>query len=283
MGPGKNSTLYEAAAAARLQAIDEEFERRNVSTRTMQELGDELIAKETTPDPVTEPTLYARLYVLTQVQRTQIGMDGLVPIKAVDFQDSSSVTARQAPHHDKFSNDRGVYCTRAIKLELPGYQGEEDIQLFGLNIYQPDISSESPLDTAEPAASETPSLVIIGGKGDVLRKEKSITGETVVFAAFNKRSGDVKFYTVKAMPLPDNLENIAVIRHDPENRNIVRVGTPDGQYFEIEQLQGDLLLAAIDEFDKALTAVKEVTPPNSSLKPEEREALSSALGASGES
>lgn len=276
MGPETNSELFQAFAVPRIEAINEAFDRRNMAAGTMRELDEQLNEKETTADPVTEPTLYTRLYVLSHVQRTQVGLDGLTPLSAVDFREGSSVKAKQAPHHEEYVTPDGIaYRTRAIRLELSTDRTSRDISIFGLNIYRPDIDFDSLADNSGDNSSS--GIILVDDKANVKRKEQAITGETVVFAAINKRSGDVKLYTVSPEPANEYSENKPPITHDPANPNRILVATPDGQYYAVEQLGGKLLFQALDEFNKALAKVKGATSLNDTLGENEREALQDVI------
>src|SRR4051812_36139590 len=193
MNPEKNSELFEALAKPRIEALSQEFVRRNLLASTLEELSGLFEEKDHTSHPVTEPTLLGRLFALTQIQLTHMGVAGFRPVEAIDY--DGSIWAKAAPNHDQFTtSDGNTILTRLIKLTIPDRERsgmEEEVEIFGLNLYQPDANTDEFLaDENDPAKR----LIIIGGNKKVQDRVHPITGETVVFAVRSKQTRDAKLY-----------------------------------------------------------------------------------------
>src|SRR3989304_9172246 len=103
MGPEKNAELFQAVAEPRLPSLKGEFIRRGLLGESLRQLSDLFESKDNTSHPVTEPTLLLRLYALSQVQRSTMGIAGFEPMLAVniDEQPNGGVDAKAAPAHDE--------------------------------------------------------------------------------------------------------------------------------------------------------------------------------------
>lgn len=274
MGPDKNSELFKSVAEDRIPALTGEFLRRNLLSATLAELAELFDEKDNTSHPVTEPTLLGRLVALSQVQRTQLGIAGFEPLSVVDF--DGSVSAKAAPHHDQFDTDSGeTINTRIIKLSMPSSFDDETVEIFGLNMYQPDVNVDEFFDEEAPAAN----IVVVGETGKVMDKIKPISGETLAFAIRNKQTRDAKLYKVIYEESSEGQSYMDDdIKHESETKAIVTL--PDGKKVAVELLDGDLQNQMVNELQMAIDQLKGRN--KNELSEDERQAVSGILDSSGE-
>ncbi len=279
MGPEKNPELFQAVAEPRLPSLKEEFIRRGLLGESLRQLSKLFESKDNTSHPITEPSLLLRLFALSQVQRSTMGIAGFEPMLAVniDEQPNGGIDAKAAPAHDEFMDNNSYYRTRVIDITIPNPHYGDMVEIFGLNIYQPTLEEreDSPLETAEPG------ILMIGGQGEVQHKKHPITGETVVFAVRNKQTEDAKLYKVAFL---DSGE--APLRMGPgveyQSENSASVFLPDGRVATVELLGGELLQQALDELQSASAELNLLLNPDSILTEEERVAIKDTLGRSSE-
>lgn len=275
MGPGKNQELYAAVAKDIEPILDDEFTRRNLVGPVLSELTILFDERDNTRRPMVEPTLFARLYAVSLVQRSRMGISGFNPLEAFNY--GNAVEAKAAPYHDEFKSqmNNATYRTRVINLLLPDQSLDKDIRIFGLNFYQP-----GPTEDVEPVAPErTPTisgLIVTDNRGRVTSKDRTpVTGETVVFAVHNRTSKDAKLYQVSFIS-PERadltFEREAVVF---ETGTRAKVCLPDKQVVTVEQLQDELLQQAVDELDKSVERLKGLANPDTLLTTEERQAARS--------
>lgn len=269
MGPEKNAQLYAEVGESRLPALNDELYRRTSLAKTLEELSESFAASEV--QPFTEPTMFARLYGLTQVQRMHLGVAGFHPLAAVDFNSPLfEITGSALAHHDEFEENGARIRSRIVKLNTP-LEFHEKVEIFGLNIYQPDIDL-SDLDLGET----TPHLIAIGDRGRIVNDKKPINGETPLLAARSLLTSDSKIYSVSFVDPSERASygSFEQIEHLHEKK--VRLRLPDFRIVEVEQLSGESLRQAVEEFRIAYEKSREQS--GSMLTPEEDRAVRESLG-----
>ena len=279
MGPEKNAELFQAVAEPRLPSLKGEFIRRGLLGESLRQLSDLFESKDNTSHPVTEPTLLLRLYALSQVQRSTMGIAGFEPMLAVniDEQPNGGVDAKAAPAHDEFMDNNSYYRTRVINITMPDPRYGDMVEVFGLNIYQPTAEEreDAPLEPTEPE------ILMIGGRGEVQQKKQPITGETVVFAVRNKQTEDAKLYRVAFLDSSETpLKMGPGVEYQSETSASVYL--PDGRIATVELIDGELLQQALDELQSASTELNLLLNPDSVLTEEERVAVKDTFGKSSE-
>lgn len=279
MGPDKNSELFSSVAESRLPSIKEEYIRISLLAESLRELSGLFADKETTSHPVTEPTLLPRLYALSQVQRSAMGISGFEPMLAVNTheQPNGSIDAKAAPAHDEFGENGSYFRTRVINITMPNSYYADMVEIFGINVYQPSIDEREIDDTNEKSG-----IILVGQRGEVRQTERPITGETVVFAVRNKITEDAKLYKVAFAE-----EGDTPLRMGPgvdfQSETYARVYLPDGRDVVVELLGGELLQQALDELQAASVVLNNLHNPESLLTEHERTAAKETMARSGDS
>lgn len=266
MGPTNNANLFNLVTGAEFAGgIGAEFERRNLVTPTLNDLSALFEDYESSPAPLTDPTLPIRLAALSHVQLGPLGIAGFDPSSAVDFgYGPLRVTGIAAPHHDEYTHEPyGTIRTRVCKLATNGHG--ENIEVFALNMFTPDG------DASTITGEEQPSSLIIVGKGNrVASRAKPITGEVMAFAVRNKETGDAKLYRVTlegADPTaPTPRSHIQYV-----SQSIAKVLLPSGHIAEIEVLGGQHQQQMVDELLSAASALR--SAPKTELSKAERAIL----------
>lgn len=275
MGPNSNPRLYESVGASLVPALDEEFERRNITAKTLIELDDLCDKKLNVTDYIVEPTMITRLYALSRVQNTQMGIHGFEPFESVGYGDA--VEASAAPDHDSFEADGRSYHTRVVRLRSTNL--ESDISVFGLNFYRPDVDGLNPSDLLGEAPQETgPTLLVVSSEGEAKREKQVITGQTSVFAVLNRKTGDAKFYHVDFLSGEEadaaRLKASGVLGTEtPNDATQIDVSLPSGQYMRVRQLTGDLQNQVHGEFESGVSALQKEEDASDDLSAEERAAV----------
>ncbi len=248
MGPSTNPELYSVAAAKLEVHLDDEHNRRIMVAPYVAELAELFGAKDNTPNVVVEPTLVSRLIALSMVQRSRMGVTGLEPLEAFDY--DGTAQAHAAPAHDEFITSKGhALKTRAVNFVLPGRSNNNDIAIFGLNVYQP--SADDDPAPVKPTETSHQGFVVVDKKGTARGQHRPITGETVVFAVYNKSTKDAKVYTVA---LEDPKEDVLhytdrSVSFESETQAVVTMR--DNRRVTVTQLTGDILMQAVRELDAA--------------------------------
>lgn len=277
MGPNTNPALFKEFGEPNVAALDEEFLRRNLLSGTLEELSDLFAEKDHTSHPVTEPTLFGRLYALSQVQKTENGIAGFYPMNAVDFAArGANIRAKAALPHDEFTDSRGnKYRTRVIQLTMPDEDYAAEIDVFGINFYRPDID----VDELLPEISEKGNgLVVVGAGGGILTKEQPITGKTPILAVLNKVTNDAKLYQVSVSMTSGHLSVTSTgITHESETDTRSTVILPDNTFASIKLLTSSLQNEALVELQNGLAKLKAAKEPGADLSEEERVALATSL------
>ncbi len=295
MGPDRNSVLFEAVGQPRIEALDEEFDRRTLLSQRLSELSELFDTKDHTSHPVTESTIFARLYALSRLQRTQMSIAGFTGMEPIDLsRGRAEINAKVAPHHDEFrtrsngeDGNEKIYRTRVIKITMPESDyGSRDnhIEIFGINLYQLEPSKE--LTTHGPESSEADPgangyLVLIGKAGQVQRKPEPITGETVIIAVRNTETNDAKLYSATFIsPEDQDLEgfNPKEITHKSANEAIVTL--PDNNQIAITALSGEALTQAVAELSLAIDRLEALKDADETLSDDEHAAAKNALATS---
>ncbi|OGL24470.1 hypothetical protein A3A68_00255 [Candidatus Saccharibacteria bacterium RIFCSPLOWO2_01_FULL_48_13] len=269
MGPEKNRELFESVAESRIDSLTQEFVRRNLLAATLKELSDFFAEKDNTPHPVTEPTLLGRLWGLAQVQRGHMGVAGFEPLDAVRY--DGAIFAKSAPYHDEFTTQDGnIIRTRIISLNMFEDEYSDDIEIFGINLYQPDANT----DEFDEHRTEQ-DLVIVSGGGKILDKERPVIGETVAFAVRNKKTQDSKLYKVRYLEPTESVGGLGrKIEHQTETKTTVTL--PDASSVEVELLNGQLQQQVVEELEAAIRKLSQKEQDN--LSSEEKHAVSEIIG-----
>jgi hypothetical protein len=288
MGPNKNPDLFQSYGEPRVMALDEEFERRMLLSSKLAELSELFEEKDNTSHPITESTLFARLYALSRLQHTPMSIAGFSGMEAVDMSRGySDISAKAALYHDehKVESEDGsakLYRTRAIKVTIPETAyGDRNghVEIFGLNFYQPEPDIEIDKSVRQDPASKQ-YLTLIGKNGRAQRKPQAITGETVVIAVRNKETNDAKLYAAQLIA-PEDHEETSVFESSSEivHKSIyqAKVTLPDQTQVHIETLSGTNLLQAVAEFSLAIDVLKAVENMDQNLNEEERAAVSATI------
>lgn len=303
MRPDNNNELYNIAGSPFEGSVSAEYVRRHLLRETFCELADAFNDKETTSHPIADPTMMAKLYALSQVQRTSMGIAGFDPFSAIDTTVTTGmVNAFIAPEHDRYEVGGETFLTRAVLLDMP-QKGENDhVSVFGLNYYQADfnISPSDRLSIDGVSATDVESkLVVVERGGNVLEERAPVMGQTAIFGVYNKATGDAKLYKiahVKDIPV-DASEQLArsvsgqggsvvydgaVSEEGIESRAFIAL--PDSTCMTVDMLRGTLELQANREFRLAVEAFENDVSPNASLSEAEADAITASLkGAFGES
>jgi hypothetical protein len=254
MGPEKNSKLYNKLAKPREASLTDEFMRRNLLSATLAELSELFDEKDNTTNPVTEPTMLGKLYALMRVQRSHMGVAGFEPMDMVYM--DGTLSAKVAPAHDSYELEDedgrtgNIINTRVIKLTMPDKYSDEQVEVFGLNIYMPDI------DTHGFFESEQAKLLIVGESGKVQDKPAAVTGETVAFAVRNKITQDAKLYKVEYLSEHMDIYNPNEDAIVQENETSTTTTLPDNQSVRIEVLPGELQTEMVEEIRSAIEKLK---------------------------
>lgn len=278
MRPDNNPKLFEQFGRPQINSLNEEFLRRNLVAGVLEDLSNEFEEKDHTAHPVAEPTLVARLFALSQVQRTAMGIAGFDPLETVDFSRyRGSIEAKAAPAHDSFDDNGSTYKTRAIKFVMHGDDAADAIDVFGLNFYQEDAA----VDEIAPAEASA-GLVLIGDKGNVVDKQKPITGSTLLFAVRSKMTNDAKVYTVDVVD-PGKIDPAETARQTvQESKTSTKVVMPDQTVIRVTQLEGNELAEAVNELQSSYDRLKQQNSPDDDLDETERAAISTLIRADGE-
>ena len=269
MGPEKNRELFAMVGEPALGEVDAEFDRRNLAGPTLADLTAEFNRKDNSPRPVTDPTLLAKLYALSMVQGSPMGVSGFNPMEAVDHY--GGVTAKAAPHHDTFPQDGREYRTRVIQLLPSGEHLPKDINIFGINLYQPGPNEDAL--PVEPAKTTTErGLVVIDKRGTVAKAGAPISGQTLLFAVYNTDTRDAKLYQA-TIERPEayresSLSGGAVF----ENETSATVFLTEGLGVLVRQLGGVEQQQAVLELEAARDLLSDAEPPNSILTPQQQRA-----------
>ena len=277
MGPHQNPELYDIATRSTEPAVSDEFRRLNIVTPVLRELSALFDERENTPRAVIEPILFARLFALSMVQRSRMGLTGFSPLQA--FDDGGTVEAKAAPHHDQYYSDehKNTFWARAINFQLPYQDVSDEIRIFGLNVYIPGPNDDEIENAGYSSSATGTGLVITDRRGRVMSKNQSpIAGETVIFAVHNKTTSDAKFYTVGLIDPQEADHTLGQYAVDYSSSTEATVWLPDKQRMKVMQLQGSLQLQAVDEFQHAIDRLKGVDCPDDILSPEEQMAARAA-------
>lgn len=279
MGPTNNPELYQAVARPSEAHLAAEYERRNLVAPTLTELGQLFADKDNTPRQVAEPTLFTRLYALSMVQRGRMGIYGFNPLGAFNY--DNRVEAKAAPYHDEYTAESGnLVRTRAIELLLPEQGVDQNIRIFGLNLYE--ATSIEDVIAEDPRTSTTSSgLVVTDRRGRATGVNRTpIFGEIAVFAVHNTLSGDAKYYTVRLLS-PEQYQ-VAVHTDGVEFDNDKQANAylPDKQQVVVEQLTGPLQIQTNSEFAAAIDKLKNSTDTSKLLTEEEAVAVQTVLSQS---
>jgi len=234
MGPNTNPELYVSTAFDIQPVLDEEYIRRNLVAPALAELSVLFHERDNTPCPVIEPTLFARLYALSMVQRSRMGISGFYPLDT--FRYGGQVDAKAAPSHDEFVTSNSVFRTRVINFVMPDRDAtDRDIEIFGINFYQPAADEDTP--DKQPTRESTGSgIIVVDKRGIVTNKRSPISGETVIFAVHNKVTHDAKLYQV-TLEKPNNMDPQTVDSAITLNaENCAQVSLPDSRRVNVTQL-----------------------------------------------
>ncbi len=254
MRPDKNGELLETIGKEALEYVDEESSRRNQLALLLDSLSDNFERKIGDSSQIIDPTMFARLFAISQVQRTQIGLSGFDPMSAINTSHNGIVMAKIAPHHDEYEDDGlKVYKTRVLEIDLPEYAVNSQVNIFGINIYRDDTG----LTHDE---GKTPGLVIVSESLRVSPDDESISGDTSIFAVINKDTKDAKVYLVTHHNDDDDMSvlNSSNIQRKSAHEMIVKL--PDGHSIKIQQLTGDLELQAISEIEASDKVLNDYQP-----------------------
>lgn len=295
MSPESNPELFNKLAEPSMGNLNEEYMRRNLVAGVLKDASELFEDRQTTRHPITEPSLFARFYALSQVQRTNLGVTGFNPLRVVRFEEGVvSLEAKSAPHHDEVElQDGPTLRTRLINITVPepsyasdtgglSWNHEQqtktqdgDIEIFGINIYYPDTEIDDIFADADQQPRKR--LAIVSRSGEVRDKPQPITGETIIFGVRNRRTNDAKLYTITPLK-SDDVEDTAFIAspsHKQDGSSIVRL--PDGVYMVVRSLSGDDLRGAVEEIERGVRALQNGESCDSQLSPEERQAVGSAF------
>ena len=295
MNPETSTELYSKLAQPRLESLQEEYMRRNLVAGVLKDVSDLFNSRETTRNPITEPALFARFYALSQVQRTHLGVTGFNPLTVVRFEEGVvSLEAKIAPPHDEVTLDDGTTLrSRLINITLPEPNGvddnpglswgqphqikqpESDIEIFGINIFLPDVDIEAALTESENVPKK--GLALVSRGGEVRKKPQPVTGETVLFGVRNRRTNDAKLYAIIREPQEDteDLKFVNSIAHKKDGSCVVLL--PDGIFMSIKSLAGAELNQAVEEIVKGSDTLKGNNSTDSTLSPEEQVAVGQIL------
>lgn len=273
MNPDSSKELFELLGPRTLGYIDDESLRMNQLSVFLKELSDSFDRKITVPTQIIDPTMFARLYALSQVQRTQIGISGFDPMSAIHSEHNGIVMAKVAPHHDEYEDGVKVYKTRVVKFALSDYVVNDQVDIFGINLYRDDVALTD--DRNLGGEQNTGKLVVVDEVLNVVPEEKSIKGDTSIFTVINKETGDAKVYLVSHAGEDEEVDLFSgnSIKHISAHEKVVRL--PDGHVIRISQLAGDLEMQVIAEIEHAEKALEGYTPEN--LTPEEKTAVKTTL------
>lgn len=272
MNPRSSPELFDKIVANKEASVAEEFERRNLLSATIRDLAEVFEEKESVLHKPSEPTLYAKLYALSQVQQSRLGVAGFSPLAPVEsglIQSVWKAEVKAAPSHDQYTDEvlSRTYHTRAVCFSSDALD-QSEIDVIGLNFYQQDYEFKE----------DKPKLLAvkgIGKQGEVVMSDeesKSINGETLIFAVRSKVTNDAKLYTMDIVS-SDEAAAIAFTHHSGikyENDNLAYVLLPDSQVMKVEQLEGNAQKEAVRELDKATETLKAKEDPLSDVEPEHR-------------
>jgi hypothetical protein len=265
MRPEQNGELLGLVATHNhtYERLAEETVRREMLTPNLSDLSDAFGQIEETDHHITDPTLVMKLYALAKLQATEFGVSGTNPLDAVTSGYSYvHVRAQVAPAHDEFHSEvvNGPVRTRAIRLKVTNGEPEEDqqVELFGLNLFTPDLSVSDEPETQAP--SPTSKLIVVSTKGRLTGVKSYITGEIPIVAVRNKETRDAKVYAF--------LEGDIELLETEERMELERSGTlikgkdafirlPGGKTQIVRELTEDMQRQAATEFESATRAIKQ--------------------------
>lgn len=286
MNPEKSPLLHNTVVKDREGGIYEEFARRNLLANTIRDLSEQFEDKEDVLHKPSEPTLYAKLYALSQIQQSRLGVAGFSPLSPIEqglIGSLWTVSAKVAPPHDQYQLGETTISTRAISFSSDATM-ESEVDILGLNIFIEDFNvDEVGIEGFNEDIQPSKGLLIVGDagkKGPVLLDgaPKTVNGETVIFAVRSKISNDAKLYTMDFVSSKDR--DIASFQHPSgiryENDNVAYVMLPDSQVMRVEQLTGQAQIEAVAELDKATEAFKDKKRKDD-LSGEERIAANNAM------
>lgn len=281
MGPGKNKELFDSIAQSQLDGISQESQRRDALGTALKRLS-MFFEVVSTAHNLSEPALLTRLFALSLVQNSKMGISGFEPLLALTHdQPNGSIYAKKAPAHDKFIDENGIeYRTRVINVMMPRYEVDDTIELYGLNLYVP-TDQEQDEELSSRTNGSKSRLVIVNAAGEIVQEPQPITGGTAVFAVRNKRIGDAKAYTVELEEEDDTLSMASFgsssVRYISDTEAIVRLN--DGRQVKINELKDELLMQAIDELRNGSKELAGIVKDMDGLNDDERRAaFASARG-----
>lgn len=272
MNADDSPELFNRIVAKKEASVAEEFERRNLLSSTIRDLSEQFEEKENVTHAPSEPVLYAKLYALSQIQQSRLGVAGFSPMAPVEVGLIRSVwnaKLQAAPAHDEYTDevlDR-TYYTRAIKF-ASNQLDQSEVDVIGLNFYQKDYIFDEEDDSKK--------LVVVKGMDrqgrSIISDDKpgTINGETLVFAVRNKTTNDAKLYVMDILG-PNEASEISFTHQSGikyEDDNTAYVSLPDNQVMKIEQLAGVEQIEAVKELEKATEVLKAKDGPASNVSPE---------------
>lgn len=232
-----------------VKSLGDEALRRSMAGPVLEELGKEFTESERTYNPVIEPNLLAKIYGLSLVQQSQMGVYGFTPSDVYDYK--GEVTAKIAPAHSVLERGGNEYRARVICF-TNDYLENQDVTVFGVNIYAPDMDEAFATEDGRPKSK----LLLVDGTGKSMKKEQPVAGGTPIIAVYSNKTGDAKIYHVETMVNEGTMAPLDGSKVVYTNNYTAEAFTPDGQKVEITQLTGLVFSEAINELEEGLKKLK---------------------------
>lgn len=271
MGPHKGPSFETIVDTGFELRLGLEEQRRLAVGTVLADVSKEFGCDEALAGQVTEPTLAFKLLVLAHVQNSPLGVVGFDPRGNIDrTRSAGTVKAFAAPPHDSYKSGTSTVYTRVVKL-LPTY-GDEDIEVFGLNLYAETATAGSD-DIKALAEYEHPAqsrLTLVTPKGSVTNSTvHHVTGETPIIAVRNNKTGDAKVYSIREVPYDQLISS-----SDTDDYLHATIPVSQAKAYEVRVLTGNDLTSVVQEFYSAKDALEKAKAAGDGLTPEERTAVS---------
>ena len=280
MGPNTNPELFKHVEPS-IAIVTEELTRKEKAEQTLGELSAEF-EEYPVVSPLSEPTLPAKLSVLSRLNYDVMGVAGFNAMRMINLdRNETSIEAFAAPAHDAFEAQTGGVKleTRAIMIKAPhdpyeSGDNEGELEFFGLNLFatrqeeQEDVQLETGVTSSLIIPTQETAGKIVTTKGEPL------LGVTSIFAVRHKEHGTVKIYTVTIDI--NHVPSMNGVSRD--NLDQINFDLPNNMKATVKQLSGAEFDQAVDEFAAAtrmLRFQKDMDPERSRFSAEERAALRS--------
>jgi hypothetical protein len=263
MNPSKSPELWKNAKH-RIDRLESDESSRAEIAPVLAELS-EAFKHVTTRAISSDVFMMPSIWVLSMIGNEPFSVYGFKPSNFT--QGKGEVEVYVAPHHDETLTEQGLpLYSRFVKLavdpneDIPG--DSRDIEIFGLNLYIPNLGNMEDLIDAMDMNSTQKLVVVRGSQGiEGALTQKPISGTTQIFAVRNALTGMAKIYQVDINnhSLEAEMQPEAILR---EGEHAITFRTFDGRFARVEELTGSALREVIEEIKIATTSIASTSNPS---------------------